>query len=57
MLTYGDGVCDVDIIDFIKYHKFHGKLATLTVVVQKQANGVLDISDVGAVRYFREKKL
>lgn len=56
MLTYGDGVCDVNITDLVKYHESHGKLATLTAVVQKQAKGVLDISDVGAVRNFREKK-
>ena len=56
MLTYGDGVCDVDIRELVKYHENHGKLATLTSVVQKQEKGVLDISEVGAVRNFREKK-
>lgn len=56
MLTYGDGVCDVDIEALVKFHNGHGKLATLTSVVQKQEKGVLDISDVGAVRNFREKK-
>lgn len=56
MLTYGDGVCDVNVEDLVTFHKSHGKLATLTAVVQKQEKGVLDISDVGAVRCFREKK-
>lgn len=56
MLTYGDGVCDVNISKLVEFHKSHGKLATLTAVVQKQEKGVLDISDVGAVRSFREKK-
>lgn len=56
MLTYGDGVCDVNIAELVKYHKEHGKVATLTSVVQKQEKGVLDISDIGAVRSFREKK-
>lgn len=56
MLTYGDGVCDVNIAELVKYHQSHGKKATLTAVVQKQEKGVLDISDVGAVRSFREKK-
>lgn len=56
MLTYGDGVCDVNIKELVKYHEGHGKLATLTSVVQKQEKGVLDISEVGAVRNFREKK-
>ena len=56
MLTYGDGVCDVDISKLLEFHKSHGKKATLTAVIQKQEKGVLDISDVGAVRSFREKK-
>lgn len=55
MMTYGDGVCDVNIMELIKYHKSHGKKATLTAVVQKQEKGVLDISEIGAVRSFREK--
>lgn len=56
MLTYGDGVCDVNISELVKFHESHGKLATLTAVVQKQEKGVLDINDVGAVRSFREKQ-
>lgn len=55
MLTYGDGVCDVNIEELVKYHKSHGKKATLTAVVQKQEKGVLDISEIGVVRSFREK--
>lgn len=57
MLTYGDGVCDVDILRLEDFHRKHGKMATLTSVVQKQEKGVLDISDIGAVRSFREKKM
>ncbi len=56
MMTYGDGVCDVDIAELVKFHKGHGKKATLTAVVQKQEKGVLDITEMGAVRSFREKK-
>jgi len=56
LMTYGDGVCDVDIAKLVEFHKSHGKKATLTAVVQKQEKGVLDISEVGAVRSFREKK-
>ena len=56
MLTYGDGVCDVDINKLVDFHKSHGKKATLTAVIQKQQKGILDISEVGAVRSFREKK-
>lgn len=55
MMTYGDGVCDVNIQKLVEFHKLHGKLATLTAVVQKQQKGILDISGDNAVRSFREK--
>lgn len=56
MMTYGDGVCDVNMDKLLKFHREHGKKATLTAVVQKQEKGVLDISEIGAVKSFREKK-
>lgn len=56
MLTYGDGVCDVDISELVKFHQSHGKLATLTTVIQKQQKGILDIDAAGAVKSFREKQ-
>ncbi|MDO4622195.1 MAG: glucose-1-phosphate cytidylyltransferase [Eubacteriales bacterium] len=55
MLTYGDAVCDVNIDALVDFHHSHRKTATLTSVIQNQSKGVLDISDVGAVRAFREK--
>ena len=55
MLTYGDAVCDVDIKKLVEFHQNHGKLATITAVIQKQEKGVLDISEIGYVRSFREK--
>ncbi len=57
MMTYGDGVCDVDIKKLLTFHQNHGKLATLTSVIQKQDKGVLNISKTGAVRSFREKRV
>lgn len=54
MLTYGDGVCDVEIDKLVSFHKKHGKLATLTAVKMAQEKGVLDIQG-GAVTAFREK--
>lgn len=57
LMTYGDGVCDVDINKLIEYHKQHGKLATLTAVLQDQSKGVLDIGGDNAVKSFREKKI
>lgn len=57
MMTYGDGVCDVNIKELVEYHKSHGKIATLTSVQQLQQKGVLDIAYDNSVRSFREKKL
>ena len=56
MMTYGDGVCDVDIRELLEFHKSHGKIATLTAVHQDQQKGVLDIAENNSVRAFREKK-
>lgn len=55
MMTYGDGVCDVDINKLLEFHRSHGKKATLTAVKMKQEKGVLDITKDMAVRSFREK--
>lgn len=56
-MTYGDGVCDVDINALLEYHKAHGKIATLTAVLRDQSKGVLDIAGNNAVKSFREKSL
>ena len=55
MLTYGDGVCDVDINKILRFHQGHGKIATLTTVMQEQQKGVLDIDEDNSVKAFREK--
>jgi len=55
MMTYGDGVCDVDIGKLVQFHKTHGKIATLTAVIQEQEKGVLDVDMNNSVRAFREK--
>lgn len=55
LMTYGDGVCDVNIEKLVDFHKTHGKIATLTAVIQEQEKGVLDVGGDNAVRAFREK--
>ncbi len=55
MMTYGDGVCDVDISKLLDFHKSHGKIATITAVIQKQQKGVINIGPDYAVKSFREK--
>lgn len=54
-MTYGDGVCDVNIAKIIEFHRAHGKLATLTSVLLDQSKGVLNIGGDNAVQSFREK--
>ena len=56
-MTYGDGVCDVDINKLLEFHQSHGKIATLTAVLQDQSKGVLDIGGDNAVKSFREKSI
>ena len=56
-MTYGDGVCDVDINKLLEFHKKHGKIATLTAVMLEQDKGVLDIGGDNAVKSFREKNI
>lgn len=55
LMTYGDGVCDVEMDKLVAYHKGHGKIATLTAVLQEQQKGILDIDESNSVRSFREK--
>lgn len=57
LMTYGDGVCDVDISKLVEFHNSHGKIATLTSVMMKQEKGVLDIGGDHAVHAFREKSM
>ncbi len=55
MLTYGDGVCDVDLHALLAFHQSHGRIATITTVNIAQMKGVLDIDEDNRVRSFREK--
>lgn len=57
LMTYGDGVCDVDINKLIDFHKQNGKIATLTAVLKDQTKGILDIGGDNAVKSFREKMI
>ena len=55
MMTYGDGVCDVNIEKLVAFHQTHGKIATLTSVLQKQSKGILHIDGDNTVKAFQEK--
>jgi glucose-1-phosphate cytidylyltransferase len=56
MLTYGDGVADIDVTRLLKAHKEHGKIATMTSIVPKPRFGTLDVDENNRVSAFREKK-
>lgn len=53
-LTYGDGVSDVDISKLIKFHKSHGKLATLTAVLPPGRFGALKIKNSKVSSFFEK---
>ena len=54
LMTYGDGVSDVDINETIKFHKNHGKLATITAIQPEGRFGYIDLTN-DEVNSFREK--
>jgi len=55
MLTYGDGVADIDLKALEEFHRGHGKIATISAVNVGQRFGVLDLSSEGQISSFREK--
>ncbi len=55
MLTYGDGVANVNIPELIHFHQQHGKLATLTSVQTPGRFGNLETDKDGRIRTFQEK--
>jgi glucose-1-phosphate cytidylyltransferase len=55
MVTYGDGVGDVDIARLLEFHKSHGRLATVTTFRPVSRFGILDIDEHNRVQNFIEK--
>ncbi len=55
LLTYGDGVANINILDLVDFHNRYGKLATITTVLPLGRWGVLDLDENGLVTGFREK--
>lgn len=56
LLTYGDGVADVNIHQLIQYHKQKKKILTVTAINIGQRFGVLGLDDKGDVSRFHEKR-
>lgn len=55
LLTYGDGVSDIDITASIEEHKKNGKALTVTAYKPNGKFGALEIDEVGSVNAFTEK--
>jgi glucose-1-phosphate cytidylyltransferase len=55
LLTYGDGLSDVDLGKLVAFHRAHGKLATVTVVRPVSRFGVVNVAQNGRVEAFAEK--
>ncbi len=55
LLTYGDGLSDIDIGKLVSFHKAHGKIATISAVTMEQRFGMLGIDETGSIYSFREK--
>ena len=56
MVTYGDGVSDVDLAAVLAFHRQHGRLATVTAVHPPSRFGQMEIADDDAVTEFHEKQ-
>lgn len=55
MLTYGDGVSNVNISELVKFHTNHGKIATITAIHLAGRFGVIDVDDNNSIFSFAEK--
>ena len=56
MLTYGDGVADIDINKLISFHQSHNKIATVTSIQPIGRFGVMGINENNSVEIFKEKR-
>mgnify|MGYP000901076507 CR=1 FL=1 len=55
MLTYGDGVSDINIAELVGYHNNHGKLVTVTAIQPSGRFGALNLTEDNVVQGFQEK--
>jgi glucose-1-phosphate cytidylyltransferase len=55
MLTYGDGVADIDVQETLEFHKQHGKLMTMASAQPEGRFGALNVSENNQVSVFKEK--
>ncbi|MDA0119788.1 MULTISPECIES: glucose-1-phosphate cytidylyltransferase [Vibrio] len=56
MLTYGDGVSDVDILDLVAFHNSHGKALTMTSVQPEGRFGALELDGINVTNFLEKPK-
>lgn len=55
MLTYGDGLADINLKELLSFHQSHGKIATMTVIKPEGRFGAVEMADTVTVGNFHEK--
>ena len=55
MLTYGDGVSNVNMHELVNFHRQHGKICTMTAIQATSRFGVIDMDESGSINSFEEK--
>jgi len=55
-LTYGDGLANIDITELIKFHKSHGKIATLSAIYPPGRFGALELKDAQVTSFYEKPK-
>jgi glucose-1-phosphate cytidylyltransferase len=55
MLTYGDGIADINLNELVEFHKSHGKLITMTSVLPEGRFGALSIDNSNMIKSYQEK--
>jgi glucose-1-phosphate cytidylyltransferase len=57
MVTYGDGIADIDINKLVEFHKSHGKIATITGVHPISRWGLINADDNNSITNFSQKPM
>jgi glucose-1-phosphate cytidylyltransferase len=55
MVTYGDGLSDLNLSRVLEFHRGHGRLATVTTMRPPSRFGIVDLDEEGQIRRFTEK--
>ena len=56
MLTYGDGVCNINMHELVKFHKDHGKIATVSAIQPEARFGGMELGVDNEVRFLKKNQ-